>query len=133
MRRLWIHRTVDVPALAAWDLLTDLDYWPHWGPSLRAASLDEGRFEAGATGVLTPLVGPDLSFEITAVETGVRWAWKVAGIEATDHTVEPLGADRCRVGFSVPWPVAPYLAVCGLALRRLDELATSHSTPAAEA
>ncbi len=127
MRRLWTRRTIEAPASVLWELLTDLDRWPDWGPSLRAASLHDGRFEPGATGTLTPVVGPDLPFEITAVETGAGWAWKVAGIDATDHTVEPLGDDRCRVGFGVPWPVAPYLAVCGVALRRLDELATSNS------
>lgn len=123
MKRLWTRRTIDAPAAVCWELLTDLDRWPEWGPSLRAASLDGDRFERGATGTLTPFVGPRLSFEITEFEPGNRWAWKVAGIDATDHTVEPLGAERCRVGFGVPWPIAPYLGVCGVALRRLDERA----------
>ena len=125
MRRLWVHRTIDAPASLLWDLLTDVERWPEWGPSVRAATIVGDRVESGATGTLTPAVGPDFSFEITDVEPGVRWAWKVAGVDATDHTVEPLGADRCRVGFGVPWPMAPYLAVCGIALRRLDHLAVA--------
>ena len=69
------------------------------------------------------MLGVRLSFEITAHEDGVRWAWTVAGVPATDHTVEALGAERCRVGFGVPWPAALYLVVCRVALRRLESLA----------
>ena len=130
MRRLWIHRAIDAPAGVLWELLTDLERWPDWGPSLRSAALaGDDRFERGATGTLTPLVGPELSFEVTEFEPGGRWAWKVAGVDATDHTVAPLGPDRCRVGFGVPWPAAPYLAVCRVALGRLDRLATSTPVP----
>ena len=39
--------------------------------------------------------------------------------------VEALDDERCRVGIGTPWPTAPYLAVCRLALSRLDRLATT--------
>lgn len=50
----------------------------------------------------------------------------VAGVPATDHTVESLGPDRCRVSFGAPWVAVPYLAVCRLASSRLDGLATGN-------
>ena len=125
MRRLRVHREVDAPAERLWSLLTDLDAWPRWGPTVRSARVDGG-FGLGARGTVTTLAGLALPFEITELDDGVRWAWRVAGVEATDHTVTAIGPDRCRVGFGVPWPAAPYLAVCRLALARLDRLATSH-------
>lgn len=127
MRKLWTHREIDAPAEAVWELLARPENWPAWGPTVRAGALDGDRMEEGATGVVSTVLGLDLPFEITAYESGVRWAWKVAGLDATDHRIEPLRAARCRVGFGVPWVVAPYLAVCRLALRRLSAVASDNA------
>lgn len=124
VKRLWVHREIDAPAEAVWELLTDPECWPQWGPTVQRAQLDGDRLEAGATGTVTTMVGIGLPFEITDYDDRARWAWKVAGVGATDHTVEPVGRDRCRVGFGVPWPAAPYLAVCRVALARLEAMAT---------
>ena len=70
------------------------------------------------------MLGVRLPFEITSHVDGARWAWKIAGMPATDHTVQALGPERSRVGFGVPWPAAPYLAVCRSALGRLVSIAT---------
>jgi hypothetical protein len=144
MRLLWTWREIDAPAAVVWRVLTDLEQWPAWGPSVRAATLDGpvdgpvddgggGRGErglgsggdlvAGATGTVTTLVGLDLPFEITEVIEGRSWSWKVAGVPATSHAVEALDDDRCRAGFGVPVVAAPYLAVCALALRRIERIA----------
>ena len=120
---LWVYRDIDAPAEAVWELLTNLDRWPEWGPTVRHAELAGNHFEAGATGVVTTVLGLRLPFEVTSRD-GMRWAWKVAGVPATDHMVQALAPDRCRAGFGVPWPAALYLAVCRVALRRLESLAT---------
>ncbi|NNE72488.1 MAG: SRPBCC family protein [Acidimicrobiales bacterium] len=125
VKKLWVHRDIDAPAEILWALLTDLDCWPRWGPSVRHAQLDGG-FQTGAVGVVTTVLGARLPFEITACEDGERWAWKVGGVPATDHTVRRLGAGRSRVGFGVPWLAAPYLAVCRVALGRLEATATQN-------
>lgn len=104
-------------------MLVSPDLWPHWGPSVRRAHFDAPRLATGVTGTVTTVFGVELPFEITDHAESRRWAWKVAGVPATDHTVEPAGPGRCRVGFGVPWPAAAYLAVCHVALRRLDRLA----------
>lgn len=125
MKKLWTSREIDASAATLWELFTDLDAWATWGPSLRAAELDNDTFERGATGTLTTVAGVKLGFEVTGFEEGRFWAWNVAGVPSTHHKVETLGANRCRVGFGVPWVVAPYLAVCDIALRRLDTMATT--------
>ena len=124
MKKLWTHREIDAPAHTLWGLLTDPQQWPSWGPSVRDVELKGERFELGATGTVTTVVGVKLNFEVVDFDPGAGWAWKVAGVPATDHTVEPLGADRCRVGFGVPWVAVPYLSVCQLALQRLERIAT---------
>ncbi len=123
MRRRWVTRELEVPAALAWELLTDTAAWPGWGPSVRSARLDQGRFEAGATGSLTTTIGVRLGFELTEVEPGRAWSWEVMGVPATGHRVDPLGPRRCRVGFSVPWPAVAYLPVCSLGLRNLERMA----------
>lgn len=123
MNKIWAHQNVNASPESVWTLLTDLEQWPHWGPNVRSAELTRDRFELGATGTVTTALGPRLRFEITAYEPGSRWAWKVAGVDATDHIVKPMAGGQSRVSFGVPWIVAPYLAVVQIALRRIKYLA----------
>jgi hypothetical protein len=88
-----------------------------------------GPVALGARGTVTTSVGPTLPFEVTACRPGTSWSWEVAGVSATDHHVEPLGPQRCRVAFGVPWPAIPYLLVCRIALRRLERLAAEVERP----
>lgn len=121
----WVHREIEAPSAVVWELLTDLDAWSAWGPTVRGAELDDGTGELAVhkTGTVTTSVGFALPFEVTTFVPGRCWSWDVAGLPATDHTVEPLGPDRCRAGFGAPAIVAPYLLVCRLALARIDALA----------
>ncbi|MCC5953377.1 MAG: SRPBCC family protein [Acidimicrobiia bacterium] len=121
---MWAHRTIDAPAVDLWRLFAEVDLWPQWGPSVRSASVDGGGpLCTGATGQVVTAAGVRLPFEITEWVDLHRWSWRVAGVPATDHEVTSLGLDRCRVGFGVPWPAAPYLAVCRRALATMDRLA----------
>lgn len=125
VRTLWTRLEIGAPAGLVWELLTDVRRWPEWGPTVRRAELDDGAvlLHAGATGRVWGPAGPPLPFRVSAHDEGRRWRWEVAGIGATDHAVEALGARRCRLGFGVPWPAAPYLAVCRVAAARIRRLA----------
>lgn len=123
MKKLWTHQDIDASAADAWSILTNTEHWPKWGPSVRSAKLDGARLESGATGTLTTVLGPRLRFEITSYEEGSCWAWKVAGVEATDHRIKPLSDGRCQVSFGVPLVATPYLAVCQIALKRIKTMA----------
>jgi hypothetical protein len=79
----------------------------------------------GAHGEVTLHGGIRLPFVVTAVDAPNGWSWRVAGVAATDHRVEDLGDGTCRVGFGVPWPAAPYLGVCQVALARIAGLLTT--------
>ena len=129
MRQRWVSAEIDAPAAAVWELLVDLDAWPRWGPSVRGASVEGGVLEAGARGKVMTALGVSVPFEVITFEPGVGWSWTVGGIKATDHRVEPLGPDRCRVGFGIGWPAAPYLAVCRVAIGRLAHLAAEQAGP----
>jgi uncharacterized protein YndB with AHSA1/START domain len=124
VRTRWVTAEIDAPAATLWNLLVDLDAWPRWGPSVRRAAVEGGTLAAGVRGRVVTALGVSLAFEVTTFEPGRAWAWKVGGMTATEHRVEPLGPDRCRVGFGVGWPATPYLAVCRVALGRLERLAT---------
>ena len=124
-----ISRSIAAPPDVVWRLLTDLDAWSQWGPSVAGASIDTGsndtgELRLGTRGTVRTAAGVSLPFEVTRFGDGRRWAWKVAGVPATDHRVAPT-TDGCRVTFGVPWWAPGYLAVCAIALRRIERLATS--------
>lgn len=125
MKHVWTSAAIKAPAEHVWNLMTDVDVWPDWGPTTRAARIDGDIFEAGTTGTVTTVFGIDVRFEVTDLVDGEFWAWKVAGVPATHHTVRSRGAGRCEAGFGVPWIAAPYLLACKAAMRRLEKLATS--------
>jgi uncharacterized protein YndB with AHSA1/START domain len=120
---LSVHRVIAAPPEAVWELLVDLDAWPQWGPSITRAELDQPYEEltSHATGVVHTSLWVRVPFVVTDFDPGRYWAWKVAGIPATSHRVDPV-ADGARVTFGVPWWVAAYLTVCSLALRRMEKL-----------
>ncbi len=78
--------------------------------------------------VRTP-IGLWLPFTITAVEPGRTWHWRVAGLAATGHRLEPVDEHHTRVAFEVPAWGFPYAIVCRASLRNLDRIA--NEVPAA--
>jgi hypothetical protein len=119
-----VGREFPVQASVAWRLLSDTRRWTSWGPTISEVDLDPPVITEGARGRVRTTVGVWLPFEITELVPGTRWSWRVLGIPATGHRVEvtPTG---CRVVFEVPIVIAPYAAVCRIALRRMERLLVS--------
>ena len=118
---LSVSRHIDAPADAVWKVLVDTDAWPKWGPTVTRGEIEGDVLALGATGRVQTPVGVTLPFTITEFETGRRWAWSVAGVPATAHTVEPEGRG-CRASMSAPWWAPAYLPVLEIALRRIDRM-----------
>jgi hypothetical protein len=123
---------VAAPADRVWDELVELDRWPAWGPTVRAARLDDGsrRLHRSASGAVQTTVGVWLPFQVDDWhDDGVRraWSWRVAGVAATTHAVTAVDAERCRVEMTVPWWAPGYLGVVGLALRRIRRRAETRA------
>lgn len=119
-----VDRDIAATPEAVWRLLIDLDAWPRWGPSVRRAALRGGATELGpgARGTVWTAGGLALPFVVTAFDPGRHWGWSVAGVPATGHRVVGIPGG-CRASFDVPCWAAPYLAVCAVALARVETLA----------
>ena len=123
-RTLDVDRFIAAPPSQVWHLLTDVQAWPRWGPSVRRAELSDGEtvLSADARGTVWTVAGVRLPFAITEFVPARRWCWTVAGVTATGH--ELVAADGgCRVRFEVPWWAAAYVPVCAIGLDRLAGLA----------
>lgn len=127
-----VELAMAAPPGSAWEVITDLDAWPVWGPTVAGAQLDSsGPFALGSRGKVYTPVGMPLPFEITEFVDGSVWGWKVAGVPATRHEVIPDGRG-CVVSFGVPIWAPAYLSIMAVALPRIEKLARSRSLQADE-
>jgi hypothetical protein len=115
---------VAAPSELAWREIIELRNWPQWGPTVRAARLDDGSAQVSgdATGAVQTPLGLWLPFRVVQWhDAGAQrsWSWTVAGVPATTHSVTAYGTSRCRVEMSVPLLASGYLGVVALALVRI--------------
>ncbi len=123
MRHVASSLEVAASATAVWPLLAEFRHWPRWGSTVRAVRADADAVAPGVTGRVQTILRFWLPFRITAVEPGRSWHWRVAGLAATGHHVQPIDGGRCRVTLTVAWPLAPYAVALRLALRNVQRLA----------
>jgi hypothetical protein len=120
-RRIEVSRRVDTPVERAWEVLTDTERWPSWGPTVTEARADRRFVRAGTRGEVQVLSGPWLPFEVTAC-ADYRWTWDVARVPATGHRVEAEPHERSRVVFELPALAAGSVPVCARALSNVARL-----------
>lgn len=120
-----VSKDFDTPADRVWDLLIDTRTWPLWGPSVSAVAFPERFVHANAAGRIRTPIGIWLPFEVTRFEPRRFWDWRVAGVPATAHRVDPVGPLRCRVTFVVPTWAVGYGIVCQAALKRMQRVLTA--------
>ena len=111
---------------AAWDIVTDTTRWAEWSPTVAAVECDDRHVVAGSEGRVQTRLGLWVGFVVTDFEPGQLWRWKVSGVSATGHRVEPVdtGSDpgTARVVIEVPIWAAPYAGITARALRRIERL-----------
>ncbi len=119
---LKVHRDIRSSCEQLWSLITDTTQWPLWGPSVTGVKCRDRYIRAGSEGEVKTVAGLWMTFRITAYEEKKYWSWRVSGIPATGHRVEPLGLDLCRLVFEVPLLASAYAPVCVLALKRIADI-----------
>lgn len=119
---LQVGRSINAPSTTVWRLLTDTHCWKQWGPSIMAVECRERFIRPGSRGRVKTAFGIWLPFVVTDYERGRYWHWRVGGIAATGHRVEPLHTEQCQLTFEVPIWAAPYSIICSIALQRLAQL-----------
>ncbi len=120
-RRIEVSRVIDTPVERAWEILTDTERWPDWGPTVTAVHADRRFIRTGTTGEIQVLDGPWISFRITGCEE-YRWTWDVADVPATGHRVESVAGERSRVVFELHPLAAGYVPVCSRALSNVESI-----------
>ena len=113
---------IDAPAERVWFLIAEFKHWPIWGPSIRSVRSSARAVAPGVSGRVRTVFGFKLPFLITKVDPGREWAWSVAGIAATGHTVEPISDSQCVACFTVSRLFTPYGWVLRRGLRKLKDL-----------
>jgi hypothetical protein len=117
-----VFRVIAAPPEAVWDLITDTWRWKEWGPSIVDVRCSDRYIKTGSSGQVKTIIGIWLPFIISDYEHGRRWSWLIAGIQATGHRIESIGADHCRLIFEVPSLALPYALICILAESRIAKL-----------
>jgi hypothetical protein len=124
---LAVGTQVDAPVSRVWRLITDTQTWAHWGPSLKEVDSPERFIRAGLTGRIRTPFGIWAPFTIDTFDPEQYWDWRVVGVPATGHRVDPRGPNQCRLTFTVPFWAAGYGVVCRVALNRIKRLLTLSS------
>lgn len=132
LRFQWRHRSkllsvglqVKGSAEAVWSVLTDTGLWPVWGPSVFGVDIEgpDFRVSPGMCGRVRTIFGVTLSFEIDHVEPERSWGWRVGGVRATGHEVEPEGPEASWIIFTMPLWAFAYIPVCLWAAKRIAAL-----------
>lgn len=120
--RLVIGLSVECRAEYAWQILTDTQLWPVWGPSVKEVYCEQRRIGPESAGRIKTALGFWVPFTVTEYRDQHFWAWRIGRFGATGHRLVKNDGNSSTVAFDMPWYAAPYLAVCLVALRRIRRL-----------
>lgn len=119
---------IAAPVSTVWPLLAEFRHWREWGPSVRAVESEAEAVAPGVRGRVKTPIGLWLPFEIERCEVERYWDWKVAGVAATGHRLEPITPVTTRVEFSAGRLFFAYRPVLTRGLKRLAKLAETQRT-----
>ncbi len=99
--------SVDIDAARAhvWDVLTDVERWPEWTPSMtRLQRLDSGPFGVGSRVRVKQPRFPAMVWEVTALEPERSFSWAASSGGVTtvaDHRLADGPGGRVTVAHSI--------------------------------
>ena len=121
--------SIDIPAPVerAWEVMSDVDRWHEWTPSIRAITrLGDAPLAVGTKVVVRQPKFPPALWTVTDVQPGRSFTWvSVApGMRVTGtHTVEPTAAgSRARLSLKYEGPIGRLFArmTKGVTVRFMD-------------
>jgi uncharacterized protein YndB with AHSA1/START domain len=84
---------IEASSATVWDVFVDVERWPEWTASVeRIVALDGPGIEVGKRFEIKQPRFPRLVWEVTEVDPGVSWTWRVRSPGATtlaSHEVVP--------------------------------------------
>ncbi len=100
------QRTIEIDAKPdrVWEIMSDVEKWPEWTPSVISVERTNGAMGPGASAVVHPRGTPKSTWRVTEWRPGRSFTWetKVRGARTIGgHVVEPIGEDRSRVTLSI--------------------------------
>jgi uncharacterized membrane protein len=117
---------IEASPSAVWDIYADVERWPDWTASIKSVvGLDGPEIAVGRRFEIRQPRMPKLVWEVTAVEPGVSWTWRVKSLGGTttaSHELAPSGNRtivRQRIEQRGPIGVAVGLMIRGLTKRYL--------------
>ena len=123
--KIVIGMAIHCAAEDAWQLLTDTQQWPRWGPSVTQVACPQRFIQYNSEGRVKTLLGFWVPFAITEYRDQRFWSWRIGRFPATGHRISVEDKTTCVVAFDMPWWALPYLIVCRIALGRIRRLLTS--------
>lgn len=98
--------TIDIaaPPERVWDVLSDVESWPEWTPTITAVHLlDAGPLQVGSRAKVRQPRLPEAEYVVTELVTGRSFTWvadRPGVLTTASHSIEPL-ASGVRVRLSV--------------------------------
>ncbi len=121
-----VQRSIDIdaPAARVWAVLSDVERWPEWAPTVTSVRrLEEGPLAVGSRVRIEQPKIPPTEYTVTELEPGRSFTWKATGpgVRTTArHRLEDRGADGTRVTLAVE-QAGPVGAVMGRFYRGLTD------------
>lgn len=103
--RYSVNIDIDAPAERVYEVMTDIDRWHEWTPSITSIKrLDGEGFAVGRRAMIRQPKFPPAMWTVSRIVPGRRFEWvnRAPGLRVTGHhAVEPLGkGSRATLGLS---------------------------------